>query len=410
MKRREFLTMLIMGAAGSFMPWRGAQDAASPLKGYLRTNWSQDPHTFGAYSYNAKGALKDDRATLGAPINGRVYFAGEAVHPTQNSTVHGAYKNGISTAQDVLNSQNTKNADATHIAVIGAGISGLAAAKTLADAGKSVTVFEARDRIGGRIWTDNSLDIPLDMGASWIHGVNHNPITELARQAHAKTLITDESYIIRGNNGRLIEDVDAPDWLENVISIQHDSGADTSDLNLHAYNDEEEYAGEEVIFLAGYASILSTLEGNYTVKKSTKVTMVSHGQSGVKINATGGEYAFDAVIITLPLGVLKRNIVTFEPELPKQKRQAIERLGMGTLDKLYLLFDEPFWDKDATWIITPENGLPRGHFNQWLNLYKYLDLPIILAFNGGPPAIELSELTDEDIVKRAVASLRNSYS
>src|SRR6185436_16299522 len=77
------------------------------------------------------------------------------------------------------------------VIVIGAGIAGLAAARTLADAGASVVVLEARDRIGGRVWTDRSLGVPIDLGASWIHGVEGNPITELARAAGAPTLPTD---------------------------------------------------------------------------------------------------------------------------------------------------------------------------------------------------------------------------
>ncbi len=63
---------------------------------------------------------------------------------------------------------------ADRIAIIGAGMSGLASAHKLSTNDREVTLFEARDRIGGRIWTDERLGIPLELGASWIHGINGN--------------------------------------------------------------------------------------------------------------------------------------------------------------------------------------------------------------------------------------------
>src|SRR5476651_1575617 len=69
------------------------------------------------------------------------------------------------------------------VIVIGAGIAGIAAAQRLQRAGCRVTVIEARQRLGGRIWTDHSWpDAPVDLGASWIHGVQGNPVAALARQ------------------------------------------------------------------------------------------------------------------------------------------------------------------------------------------------------------------------------------
>src|SRR5205814_8178183 len=63
------------------------------------------------------------------------------------------------------------------VIVVGAGMAGLVAARLLHDSGFAVTVLEARDRLGGRTWTDDSLGAPLDLGGSWIHGVAGNPLT-----------------------------------------------------------------------------------------------------------------------------------------------------------------------------------------------------------------------------------------
>ncbi len=67
------------------------------------------------------------------------------------------------------------------VLVIGAGMAGLVAARLLHDSGFAVTVLEARARLGGRTWTDSSLGVPIDLGASWIHGADHNPLTDWCR-------------------------------------------------------------------------------------------------------------------------------------------------------------------------------------------------------------------------------------
>ena len=82
---------------------------------------------------------------------------------------------------------------------------------------------------------------------------------------------------------------------------------------------------------------------------------------------------------------------------------------MGTLDKVYLLFDQPFWYDDLTMILTPHNDLPRGQFNYWINFFKYLNVPIIGAFNAATPALDLSGLSDEEVVSRALQTLNMAY-
>src|SRR5260370_38306679 len=79
------------------------------------------------------------------------------------------------------------------VLVVGAGMAGLGAARSLADAGWPVRVIEARDRIGGRVYTNRDWGAPLEMGASWIHGTTDNPLTELAQQARAQLAPTDYS-------------------------------------------------------------------------------------------------------------------------------------------------------------------------------------------------------------------------
>ena len=91
-----------------------------------------------------------------------------------------------------LSQPSAANSRATLDAVIiGAGMAGLAAAQTLRKAGKRVLILEARERIGGRTFTSRAWsDAPMDLGASWIHGVRGNPLTKLADSVKAKRVVT----------------------------------------------------------------------------------------------------------------------------------------------------------------------------------------------------------------------------
>lgn len=406
MNRRLILQGVASNLLLSFFPWRGVQAKNQKLLGYIRTNWSRDPYTYGSYSYVPKGARRSDIRALEQPIDNKIFFAGEATFPNYNSTVHAAYESGLRAANSIL-----QKSSADRIAIIGAGMSGLASAHKLSQNDREVTVFEARDRIGGRIWTDDRLGVPLDLGASWIHGTNGNPLVDLAEGLGQQVIRTKGDYIIRGRGGRKISERDAPRWLENVVSIQHTAGANKEQINQWAYFFLNDYDGPDVTFPDGYTGILQAFKGNYNIKLNTVAKEIRRTKKGTTLGFEKiDNQSFDAVLVTVSLGVLKRGDIKFEPALPENKQRAIHRLGMGILDKVYLLFDEPFWDLSATWIATPENDLPPGQFNQWFNLYRYIKEPIIIAFNGGTPALALSKLSDEDVVQRALQTICTAYS
>src|SRR5262245_19559822 len=123
----------------------------------------------------------------------------------------------------VTSPRPNRNSDKTSpIIVVGAGIAGLSAARTLAKAGYDVVILEARNRLGGRMWTSRAWpESPVDLGGSWIHGVKGNPPTELARTANIKTIKTDyDNSWVYDADGTLLADKEAAAidrWGDEVL-------------------------------------------------------------------------------------------------------------------------------------------------------------------------------------------------
>ena len=332
--------------------------------------------------------------------------------------------------------------------IVGAGVAGLAAASELrANGFEDVVVLEARDRIGGRIWTDTiGGNIPIDLGASWIHGVDGNPISAIAAENDIATRPTDydnevvhfpgvtEPRLPAGEVLRRFRELAerrpasslqsayeqylatyAPgdrerrylDYLLNTI-IEHEYGADIGDLSLQSIEGGSAYAGEDVVFPGGYRQIIDTLADGAAVRLGQAVTEIDHSGAGVVLTtASGATFQAAGVIVTVPLGVLKKGRISFLPSLPPRKQRAITRLEMGVLNKTCLLFDEVFWDRDVEFI--GHVGTEKGQWAETLNLYPYTGQPMLMMFNAGTYGARLERYSDRRIVEDAVAVLTDMY-
>ncbi len=337
------------------------------------------------------------------------------------------------------------------VLVLGAGIAGLAAAQALTEQGRSVIILEARNRVGGRMWTDSSLGVPLDLGASWIHGVNGNPITKLAKQFGVKTVPTDDENSIMFNaDGSEYSDVEweeteslfeeiyeevalMQEETENDTSLQDafdavlseydlsdeqrrrlnyyaylgtslEYGADMNDLSLWEWDQDEEFGGEEVIFPGGYNQITNGLAKGLDIRLETVVKTIRYGDDGVVVETTAGDFVADQAVVTFPLGVLKQASVKFEPPLPESKQSAIQKLAMGVLNKVYLRFPEVFWDENVETISYLGDVL--GEWSDWLSFVPFTGEPVLMAFHGGDKGFALENLSDDMIVAGAMKTLQ----
>lgn len=340
------------------------------------------------------------------------------------------------------------------VIVIGAGIAGLAAARALVDKNINVIILEARNRVGGRIWTDDSLGVPLDLGASWIHGINGNPITELAKKFNAKTIPTiDDNGVVFDADGRemtsaefikierlyesiydevqeiaeeLEEDTSLQEIFDQVIAVRNLSSqelrglnlyiqyetsleyaADPKDLSAWEWNSDEAFGGQEVIFPRGYHQITNGLAQGLDIRLNTEVKMIKYSQNGIEVETSNGMFTCEKAVVTIPLGVLKQAKVRFAPPLPKSKQDSINRINMGVLNKVYLKFPKIFWDAELENISYA--GERAGEWAYWLNYVAYNGEPILLAFHGGDKGWALEEFSDDEIVKDAMQTLRVLY-
>lgn len=348
---------------------------------------------------------------------------------------------------------HTETSIHSSVIVVGAGIAGLVSARELQASGYDVTVLEARERIGGRIWTNTQLGTPIDLGASWIHGQQLNPITELAERFGITMRDTDYTNLLLFDaQGDFYDDDELEEMLAYVeeferllqeaaqdadkdVSLQtavnrilaeeeltaeelrefrwiqalaeEETGADFTDLSLWQYNQDSAFSGEDALFPDGYGQIIEQIAHELTILTGQVVQQIQREDEQVTVYTTQGEFTADYVIVTLPLGVLKSGDVTFTPPLPLAKQEAIARIGMGVLNKVALRFAEPFWDEYPDFLAyvsqTPQE------FPSFLNWHLYTGQPILIALTGGSFARRLEALSESEVQAEMMAVLRTMY-
>lgn len=350
------------------------------------------------------------------------------------------------------------SAQASLVVVVGAGVAGLAAAAELVKRGFVVRVLEARNRVGGRVWTDEQDGHSADLGASWIHGVTGNPVTALAARFGAPTRAFNYDAMQRYRAGEELTDaIDAriDDWGEQIADqldgrdlrgvnapladglseitaglagttvqqqeldyvlnteFEHEFGADVDDLSHDEFDAMGQFLGGDVLFPSGYGAIVDGLADGVDVRLAHVVTRIETLSGSVRVTATagGGEVSMDAhaVVVTVPLGVLKAGGVVFAPELPAEKQTAIDRLGMGVIDKIWMRFDAAFWPTNQN--MFGYVSAQRGRWAEWVNVAKFdpQGTPILLGFNAGSVAEEIEALSDEQVTASALAALRDMF-
>ena len=347
------------------------------------------------------------------------------------------------------------NPAGARILIIGAGISGLAAARLLAQAGHQVTILEGRNRTGGRIWTSRVWKTaPMDLGASWIHGIEQNPIAGLANKFNIEMLETDYSRkSVYDVSGRLLDDTTADhiDWMYSDLlahlrslratgradaplmdainawikeykingteqvqllyavhaQIELLQGADATDISLLSWNNSDKPHARDAMFRQGFGQIIDGMAEGLDIRLEQPVSSIEVGARGVIVKTAAETFRADRAIVTLPLGVLQSADVTFLPQLPAPKRLALSRVHMGVVNKCYLRFREVAWPERSQWLGHIREK--RGEWAAFMNLYPIIRKAILVGMNAGRFAAQLEAQSDEVTVRAALDSLRAMF-
>ncbi len=351
----------------------------------------------------------------------------------------------------------------TDVLIIGAGAAGLSAALELSRAGLEVEIIEARDRVGGRMFTrhDAALNHPIELGAEFVHGLapeiwlpvqQHNlKATEIDGDmwcsidgklercnffAQADKILSamddefedknkaDESFLdflARRFPGK--DQAEAKQWATGYVSGFNaaDPGLVSVRWLVDGRRADQQIEGERAFHVTGgYQSLVDIFlreldDFDVKIRLNTIVTGVRWKSGSVEILANGPQpetgFLARCALITLPLGVLQSpGFVRFEPELPPQKREAVEKLAMGKVVRVSLCFRERFWKDlrgthdthslgDLSFLFSRDKFFPTW----WTQMPE--TIPVITGWSPAMSAERLAGMSEGEIIHRAIESL-----
>ena len=357
---------------------------------------------------------------------------------------------------------------ACDVAVVGAGVAGLAAMRELEARGLRVQIFEARDRIGGRILTvrDDRLAQPIELGAEFIHG-NAEETLAIVRAARLLACAI-EGQRFRARSGRLTKlddfwkrldvvmrrldekaaDRSFADFLADApggrsaaeartLARQFVEGfhaADTRRISANALADggspgDDPKEQRMLRIVDGYDRVPAWLaEGlGDRIQTQTVVERIEWERGSVELivrehnAASTGTISARAVIVTVPLGVLlgtdgEPGWIEFSPRVPAVD-ELPERLAMGHVIRVTLLFRDRWWTEAEALRSTPRKASldslsfvhgDAGDLQVWWTLHP-AHMPVMVGWVGGPRAMRLIGRSSDEMCDRALASLALNF-
>lgn len=361
------------------------------------------------------------------------------------------------------------------VLIVGAGFAGLAAARHLMSLGFKVAIVEGRLRPGGRVFTktmrSTAADYPdiaaaADLGGSVLTGINGNPLGVIARQlGFPLHKVRDKCPLYLPNGSEVNSDMDARveaafnqlldkvcqlrqvvadsfphgvdvslgmaleafraahgvaaepeermllDW--HLANLEYANAAPLADLSMAFWDQDDPYemGGDHCFIPGGNSQFVRALADGIPIFYGQNVRRIQYGCDGVMVYTEKQTFRGDMALCTVPLGVLKKGDIDFVPELPAQKREAIQRLGFGLLNKVVILFPFDFWDgRIDTFGHLTEDSAQRGEFFLFYSYSSVSGGPLLVALVAGESAIEFEKKSPMENVEKVLETLRKIFS
>ena len=230
-------------------------------------------------------------------------------------------------------------------------------------------------------------------------------LEELPADASAKDAI--DSWLGTADLSAVVERTTR--FFISQVNLETNIAGPVDRISAEGLLEGDELSGGDYLPVGGYSGVVDFLGDGLDIRTEQAVQRIVQVEDGVEVYTDDNQYYASHVIVTVPLGVLKSDMIEFNPPLPTEKQQAVSRLEMGNLEKVILRFDEAFWQaegvKGFSWL-DHENGELTGEFPAIIDISEVAGAPTLVAFYGGGRArADQGVLDDDEMVSRCLEIL-----
>ncbi|XP_052012901.1 lysine-specific histone demethylase 2 [Apodemus sylvaticus] len=355
------------------------------------------------------------------------------------------------------------------VLVVGAGPAGLAAARQLHNFGMKVTILEAKDRIGGRVWDDKSFTgVVVGRGPQIVNGCINNPVALMCEQLGISMHKLGERCDLIQEGGRitdptidkrmdfhfnalldvvsewrkdktLLHDVPLGEKIEEIYrafvkesgvqfselegqvlqfhlsNLEYACGSSLHQVSARSWDHNEffaQFAGDHTLLTPGYSTIIEKLAEGLDIRLKSPVQSIDYTGDEVQVTTTDGMgHSAQKVLVTVPLAMLQRGAIQFNPPLSEKKMKAINSLGAGIIEKIALQFPYRFWDSKVQGADffghVPPSASQRGLFAVFYDMDPQQS--VLMSVITGEAVAALRTMDDQQVLQQCMGVLRELF-